>query len=82
MKRLGLGPAPLPAPLDLVDGNGIAGAVLRYWRMRPYSYEYSPPSPAIRGAELLLRPDLATVTAEVAELTEVTRVLRRQLAER
>ncbi|MCW3000543.1 MAG: hypothetical protein JWN65_4092 [Solirubrobacterales bacterium] len=81
MERLGLRPAPLPAPLDLVDADGARGAMVRYWRMRPYSYDYSPPSPTIRGVELLLRPDLAAATGEVAELTEVTRVLRRQLAE-
>lgn len=82
IERLGLRPAPLPAPLDLVDHDGVVGAVVRYWRMRPYSYAYSPPLPTIRGADLLLRPDLAAATDEVAELTEVTRVLRRQLAGR
>jgi hypothetical protein len=82
MGRLGLNPAPLPAPLDLIDEDGAFGATMRYWRMRPYNYEYSPPSPTIRGAELLLRPDLAIAVGEVAELTEVTRVLRQQLHER
>jgi hypothetical protein len=78
IKSLRLRPAPLPAPLDLLDDNDVAGAVVRCWRMRPYSYDYSPPSPTIRGAELLLRPDLAAATAETVELTEVTRVLRWQ----
>jgi hypothetical protein len=50
--------------------------------MRPYDYDYSPPSPTIRGAELLLRPDLAAAIGALADVTEVTCVLRRQLAER
>jgi hypothetical protein len=75
--RLGLRPAPLPAPLDLIDERGEVGAVTRCWRMRPYSYDYSPLRPMIRGVELLLRPDLAeAATASgndtLSEITVVT----------
>jgi hypothetical protein len=81
MARLGVRPAPLPAPLDLFDEHGARGAVVRYWRMRPYSYGYAPLTPMIRGAELLLRPDLAEAVsaATTGRLAEVTRVLRHDL---
>ena len=80
MAHLGLTPSPLPSPLDLIDENQTVGAVVRCWRMRPYSYDYSPPSPMIRGAELLLRPALAEIALAAGQLSEITRVRRDHLA--
>ena len=74
--RVGLRAAPVPGPFDLVDDEGIRGAVLRRWRMRPYSYDYHPPLPLLRGAELLLRPDLATVVRRLRDLRQMTTVTR------
>jgi hypothetical protein len=81
MTLLDLRPAPLPAPLQLLDARGEVGAVMRCWRMRPYSYDYSPLTPMIRGSELLLRSDLAEAVAESATgtLREVVVVADREL---
>jgi hypothetical protein len=69
---LGLHPAAVPAPLDLLDETGEPAVVCRHWRMRPYSYDYHPELPLIRGTELLLRADLASTFADLDGLNEMT----------
>jgi hypothetical protein len=76
MERLCLTPAPIPAALALLDAEGRETMVLRYWRMRPYSYDYHPRTPMIEGTELLLHPDLLPLLQQEGDLVEVTRVDR------
>ncbi|MEX2105574.1 MAG: hypothetical protein WD810_01620 [Solirubrobacterales bacterium] len=72
--------APAPEPLDLLDPDGRPAAVLRHWRMRPYSYDYHPRLPTIAGSELLLRPDLVDRLREGRDLVEITRVRTKELS--
>lgn len=61
---LAVAPAELPAPFDLVDCKPDVAAVYREWRMRPFDYDYRPPTPLLRGGVLLLRPDLVERLSE------------------
>lgn len=77
--RLSLAPANSTQGLDLVDSTDALAIVLRHWHMRPFSYDYHPRTPMIKGAELLLRPDLLAPLQEIGEIIEVTRVSRSEL---
>jgi hypothetical protein len=72
LEHLRLRPAEVPASFDLLDEAGALAAVCRQWRMRPYSYDYHPELPLIRGAELLLRADLAEALVGLDGVQEVT----------
>jgi hypothetical protein len=42
--------------MNLVGPEGELRACWRHWWMRPWSYDYGPTTPLLRGAALLLAP--------------------------
>lgn len=79
-EHLGLRPAPVHLPLDLLDSDGRTAIALRYWRMRPYGYEYGPPTPLLRGAALFIRADVwARVSNELGAFEMVVMKTRTTL---
>lgn len=72
-RLLGLTPAPLSAPLDLVEAHGSPTVSLRYWRMRPYNYEYGPATPLVHGVALFMNASAwARVRAEIGDFERLT----------
>lgn len=71
--KLGLRPAPLTKPLDLLDAEGHPAMSLRYWRMRPYNYDYGPATPLLTGVALFVRSDLwGRMCKEFGDLESLT----------
>ena len=72
-RLLGLAPASLGALLDLVEPDGTPAISLRYWRMRPYDYEYGPATPLVHGTALFMRTSAwARVRAEFGDFERLT----------